>query len=260
MRIYSIAQAEQVEIEKETRKKEPIISEIEKEKIYLHSDYEYSWIKQGARKGNWRLHTYRIAYLKNNLQAPYLDLSVYEHFGITDYTFDIGSYFKLQDGYLNGELGAGSDIDYIYKFKGLIGLERKLVDNLCFNLNGKYLHYKPQDVYIVSPGLTYYFGDNYVSAGYGASITKGRGSAHFGAIRGGIVINKYLSAWLGTTVGERLYDIFSLNASEQFGHILFLGVDINVRKNIRLSIGGSYSKEQPSFIKRSIYLGASTKF
>ena len=258
--LCSTAAGEQVEIEKQARKREPVIKEEAKEKIYLHSDYEYSWISQGSRRGFWRIQSDRIAYLNNNLQAPYAEFTLYDRFGEDDYTLDLGSYLKLKSGYLQGAVGFGSDVDFIYKFKAYLEAEQKLFGNLSVNVNGRYLHYIPQDVSIFSPGLVYYFGDNYVNASYGLSLTEGRGLAHFGMARGNFALNKYLNLWLGSAVGERLYDIYTIKASDQFGYILFAGTDVNVHKNVRLTLGGSYSKEDPTFIKRSIYCGASVKF
>lgn len=258
--LYPIAAADQIEIERQARKAEPIVKEEQKEKVYFHSDFEYSWISQGARKGFWRIQSDRIAYLNNNLQQPYAEFTLYDRFGESDYTLDLGSYLKIQNGYLHAAAGFGSDVDFIYKYKAYLETEQKLVGNLSVNVNGRYLRYVNQDVGIFSPGLVYYFGDNYVSASYGISVTEARGAANFGMARGSFALNKYLNFWAGSAFGERLYDILTIKASDQFGYIFFGGTDINVRKNIKLTVGGSYSKEDPSFIKRSIYCGASVKF
>jgi YaiO family outer membrane protein len=262
---YARVFAEQTEIIKEVQKKEPPrFREAGKEKIYAHSLYEYSWIKQGPRKGNWRIFSNRVAYLKDNLQVLYVDSTGYERFGVKDSTLEFGTYLKLQNGYLHGEFGFDCDhVDYMYKFKGLIELEQRVVNNWFVNLGTRYLHYTSDvsgDVYIFSPALVYYFGNNYVTAGYGISDTQYRDSAQFGTAKAGFALNERVNLWLGAAFGNRLFDIVPLKSNKQYGSIFFGGADIAVTKNITFRIGGSYSKERPSFIKRSIDFGAKVKF
>lgn len=263
--VFSYALAEQTEIMEEVQKKEPprFVGEV-KEKVYVHSLYEYSWIKQGSRKGNWRVFSNRVAYLKDNLQVFYIDSTSYARFGVRDYTLEFGSYLKLQNGYLHGEFGFDSDhIDYMYKYKGLIELEQRVVNNLFVNFDTRYLHYTSDvsgDVYILSPALVYYFGDNYVTVGYGISFTQYRDSAQFGKIQASFALNDRVNLWLGTALGNRLFDINLLKSNKQYGSVFFGGLDIAAAKNITFRIGGSYSKERPSFIKRSIDFGAKIKF
>jgi len=257
--------AEQTEIMEDVQKKEPPrFAEETKEKIYAHSLYEYSWIKQGSRKGNWRIFSNRVAYLKDNLQVFYIDSTDYARFGVKDNTLEFGSYLKLKNGYLHGEFGLDSDhINYMYKYKGLIELEQRVVNNWFVNLDTRYLHYASDvsgDVYIFSPALVYYFGNNYLSAGYGVSFTQHRDSAQFGTIKGGFALNDKVKLSLGAALGNRLFDINLLKSNKQYGSIFFGGLDIAVTKNITFRIGGSYSKERPSFIKRSIDFGAKIKF
>jgi YaiO family outer membrane protein len=252
---------------KEVQKKEPprfAEEKTEAEKVYAHSLYEYSWIKQGPRKGSWRTFSNRVAYLKDNLQVLYLDSTGYARFGVRDYTLEAGSYLKLQNGYLHGEFGFDSDhIDYMYKAKGLVELEQRVVNNWFVNLDARYLHYTSDvsgDVYIFSPALIYYFGNNYLTVGYGISDTQYRDSAQFGKIKGSFALNDRVNLWLGAALGNRLFDINLLKSNKQYGSIFFGGADIAVTKNIAIRIGGSYSKERPSFIKRSIDFGAKIKF
>jgi len=263
---YAHVLAEQTEIMEEIQKKEPprFAEEKKEEKVYAHSLYEYSWIKQGSRKGNWRIFSNRLAYLKDNLQVFYIDSTSYARFGVKDSTLEFGSYLKLQNGYLHGEFGFDSDhVDYMYKYKGLMEFEQRIVNNWFVNLNTRYLRYTSDasgDVYILSPALVYYFGNNYLTAGYGISFTQYRDSAQFGTIKGGFALNDKVNLWLGAALGNRLFDINFLKSNKQYGSVFFGGLDIAATKNITFRIGGSYSKERPSFIKRSIDFGAKIKF
>jgi YaiO family outer membrane protein len=257
--------AQQTEIEKQIQKKEPSFTEEEKKAvIYTHSLYEYSWIKEGSRKGNWRVFSNRVAYLKDNLQFVYLDSTAYDRLGVRDYSLDFGSYIKLRDGYIHGEAGFDpGPVHYIYKFKGLLEVEQRLVNNLFYNIDGRYLHHTEDnsgDVYVFSPALVYYFGNNYVSSGYGVSFTQHRDCAQFGTVQGNFALNERVHLWLGAALGERLFDIDILKSNKQFGSIFFGGTDINITRNITFRIGGSYSKERPSFIKRGVDFGLKMKF
>lgn len=252
--------AAEVEIEREIRKGIPRFEKADEEKVSLSSEYEYSWVKQGARKGNWRILTNRIAYLNNNLQAFYIEPTVYERLGVRDTGIDFGSYFKLKDGYLHAGAGFGADhVNFIYRSKAFLELEQKLVKQVYLNLDSKFLNYAAGDVYLFSPGLVYYFGDNYLLAGYGISFTEGRGSAQFGKLKGNFALNSKIHLWSGVALGQRLFDIETIKADEQYGYILFAGLDFIITKNIVFRLGGSYSKERPSFIKRSIDFGLTIK-
>lgn len=249
------------EVKKERQIKETVSPFVKTEKkIHISSYYEYSWIKQGSRKGNWEVLSNRIAYLRNNLQAPYLEISRFERFGLTDYTADIGSYFKFNDAYARAEVGFGDEISYVYRFQTTLEYSRRLIGNSFWKLNFRYLNYSPDSVFISSPGLIHYFGDHFVSLDYGNSITQNRGSAHWGIAKGNFALNKRLRVWAGSAVGERLYDINAIKASLQYGYIIFSGLDFNLSDDIDLRVGGSYSKERPDFIKRSIDLNFSIKF
>jgi len=259
------ALAEQTEIMKEVQKKEPPrFKEDVKEKIYTHSLYEYSWIKQGPKKGNWRIFSNRLAYLKDNLQVIYVDSTTYGRFGVNDSTLEFGSYLKLKNGYIHGEYGIASDhVNYVYKMKGLIEVEQQVVGDWFANIDARYLHHTTVgsgDVYVLSPSLVRYFGNNYLSAGYGISLTEHRDSAQFGVFKGNFALNDRINLWLGAALGQRLFDIYILKSNEQYGSIFFGGFDIAITKNITFRIDGSYSKERPSFIKRSIDFGTKIKF
>lgn len=232
-----------------------------KEKLYIGSFDELSWIKQGNKKGYWRLLTSQAAYRVNDALLPYLNVDAWERFGDYDQTISAGSYIIFKDkSYLRSEIGWGANIDYLYEFQTTLEYEHKLIKDYFWNFTYRYLNYPDDDVYIFSPGLRYYFGDHFLSIFYNASSTESRGVAQWGTIKGNFALNKRLNFWIGSAVGERLYDILPLKASEQYGYIFFTGFDCNIYKNLFVRLGYSYSKEEPSFIKRSLDFGASIKF
>jgi YaiO family outer membrane protein len=229
--------------------------------LFLSSYYEYSWIKQGARKGQWRLFTNTVGYSFDNGITPYLEVNSWDRFHDKDQLINFGGYFKFPDSsYIHSEFGFGNDISYLPVFRALQEYERRLVKNISWQAGHIYLNYPVNDVNIVYPGLVYYFGNNYVSAFYNASFIQTRGTAHWASFKGNFSLSERLNLWLGTAVGERLYDIDLLKASEQYGYIFFSGVDLKVCHDLRLRLGFSYSKERPDFIKRSIDYGFSVKF
>jgi opacity protein-like surface antigen len=107
--------------------------------------------------------------------------------------------------------------------------------------------------------LIYYFGNNYIAAYYNLSHTQNRGKAQWGTLKGNFAVNDRLSFWIGQAIGERLYDIWILPASKQYGYIYFCGVDLRVTKSLNLQLGYSYSRERPDFLKRSLEFGLSFK-
>jgi len=252
---FNVFSADKTEAERQV--KERILPEIKKEeqKLIFNSYYEYSWIKQGQRKGDWKLLAETLAYRINDYITPYIETDTWHRLGEKDYTISAGSYFRFKDSpsYLRTELGWGADIDYVYKFKSTTEYGHRLFGNLYGEFGYKFLNYTDNDVYIMYPGLVYYFGDSYVTLFYNNSITESRGMAQWGTIKGDLKINDRLDFFLGTAIGERLYDINDLSdASKQYGYIWFASFDYKLTKNINLRLGGSYSMEKPSFIKRSI--------
>jgi YaiO family outer membrane protein len=253
------ASAEEVKKEREIKEVEPRLAVTEK-KLYFDSYYEYGWVKQGSRKGAWKTLSSRLAYLHNNLQTPYLEITRYDRLKATDYTVDLGSYFKLQDAYAQAEIGFGDEIDYVYRFQTTLECSHKLIKNLFWKLGARYLNYAANDVLISSPGLIYYFGGHYLSLDYGNSITESRGMAHWGDIKGNFAITKRLQIWMGTALGERLYDIYAIKASKQYGYIFFTGFNFKTSDNMDFRVGYSYSMEKPSFIKRDLNCAFYLKF
>jgi YaiO family outer membrane protein len=264
----STASGEQMAVEQEVMKEEPRFTTEGKEKVYVHSYLEYGWVKQGSRKGNWQTWQTRLAYLEDNIPAIYADITKHRRMGVDDYTIDIGSYKKVNKGYIHGGVGyggPGGDQDFIYRFKAFLEVEQQIVGNLNLNLDAKYMHYPKTedttgDVFLLSPGLVYYFGNHYISADYGISLNTERGSASFGIVKSYFVINKYIGIYSGIAFGQRLYDIFPVAAAKQSGYILYSGIDVGGYKHIKLRIGGSYSQEGKRFIKRSIDCGGVIRF
>lgn len=254
-----IANAQHTEIEKEIKQQKPIF--VSKDfRFFLYPSYEYSSIKQGSRKGNWKILTGHFALMHKNLESPYFEFTQNDRFGEKDYTISTGSYFKLKDDYLHVEAGFGADVDYIYKNKVLIEHDHLLVKNLFLETRAIYLNYPQDDIYIFSPGLFYYFGDNYLNISYNMSFKESYDVAQWGVIKGLFTINEKLHVWIGTAIGERLYDIFPRKASEQYGYIEFATFEYKITKDIDFNLGYSYSMEKPKFIKRSVNTGLFIKF
>ena len=234
---------------------------IEDNHLFFSSFYEYSAVKQGGRKGQWRLFTNTVGYSFANGFVPYLEVDSWDRFHNSDQLFNLGAYLKFKDfSYFHSEIGFGNDITYLPRFRFLQEYEHKLSGGLSWQAGFKYLHYPVNDVYLAYPGLIYYFGDSYLSAFYNAGFTESRGAASSALFKGNLALNKFIDFWFGGAVGERLYDIDLLKSSKQYGYIMFAGIDFKVYKDLRLRLGYSYGMEKPAFIARSIDYGLSIKF
>ena len=222
------------------------------DKVYGHYYHEESTVKIGARNGIWQLDIFRVALLHNNLQVPYFEATIERRFSEIDYNFDFGSYFKLEDGYCRLQAGFGHDITFGSKFRLVGEIEQKLIKNLYININAHYDKKVTGDAYIISPGLIYYFGNHYIFLDYGLSIIEARGPASFAVIKANIQVMDHMSVIGGYSFGQRVYDIYGLKkASAEQGFILFAGVEFKMNDTIAVRVGGSYSEEEPAFIKRS---------
>jgi YaiO family outer membrane protein len=236
-----------------------------KEKIYIHSFYEYNFVKQrGKGHGEWQVLTSRIAYLNNGVQQPYVDVNYYKRFADEELTLEAGSYFKFQDGYIHPYGGFGrmdnEGPPFMYNWKGGLEVEHKLFDTVYLNVEGTYLNKLPDDVYVLTPGLVYYFGDHYISADYGLTLIVTRGWGQFGTVRGNFVITKHITFFGGGAVGEWLYDIFGLPPQKEKGYLFFTGLNVNVTDNIMLRVSVSWAHEDPQFEKTGINSGLAIKF
>ena len=251
--------AENLEIENQAINKTPVSIQQDRN-AYANSFYEYSWVKLNFQDILWREWTTRIAKMEGNLASPYADITAYERGWIKNYSYDLGSYFKSAGGTLDLGAGFGSDITYIYRYKIFMDYERKLVDSLNWGFSGSFFDYVPGKVGIISPGLIYYFGNNYLSANAGVSFTQRRGAAGFGTIKAGLAVGDKVNWWFGAALGQRLYDAAVLKSSQQSGYILFNGWDIKLSKDLTFRFGGSYSFEHPHFLKRSLESGFALKF
>lgn len=254
------AEAEQVTVEQQILQT-PAITLPPEDKVYVSAFYEYSWIRQSGRATQWRTARSRFAWLKEGLHLPYLEVSRYERSGNVDYTFNAGGMMRLDpESILKVEIGFGDDVSFVYRKEFSAGYERRWVKNLFWSMDARYLDYPENDVAIGSPGLTWYFGDHYVIASYNVSSTESRGVAQWGIFRGNFRVNRAIDAWIGTAIGERLYDIIPLDASKQYGYILFGGLTFRVKEDVDLRLGGSYSIEKPAFVNRSANAQLTIKF
>ncbi len=254
---------EQAETERLVRKVTPPLAIVEekpeRDKWYVDSYYEKSDILQGTRTGHWSELTNRFGYVHDNIHG-YLVISQLDRFDVINYTVNFGSYISFKDSYAHLEAGFGWGIDYIYKFQSIAEYAHRIVKGLFWQVGYTYRNYSIGDTHLVYPGLIYDFGDHYMSADYGISFIDGRDTAHFGTVKGDFAITKFLRWWAGMAFGERLYDINELDAREEFGYILFTGLNINIYKGVNARVGYSYSTEDPKFIKRNIDFGLSVKF
>lgn len=232
---------------------------VTKDQWYVDAFYEPSDILQGNRTGHWNELTYRYGYIHDNVHG-YLSVSNLERFDDKDYTANFGTYISMKNSYVHTEIGFGWLVSYIYKLQAIAEYGHKLYKDLFWQLGYSYRGYPTNDTHLAYPGLIYYFGDSYMSADYGVSWIESRDTAHFGVVKGNFAITKFLQWSAGAAFGGRLYDIYSLDARQEFGYILFTGLNINVYKGINFRAGYSYGTEEPKFIKRSINFALSVKF
>jgi len=231
----------------------------EKGQWTVTSFYERSNVVQSSRHGHWDELTNSILYRKGDI-AGYVSISKLQRFSERDYTANMGAYFKLGEYLLHEEFGWGWDVDFIYKLQNIVEVSHKLKNNLYWQFGYNYRAYIVNDTHLMYPGLMYYFGDNYIGVDYGLSVINSRGLAQYGVIKSDFAINKFLHWSLGAAIGERLYDIFGIDASKEYGYIIFTGANLNVTKDLNFRIGYSYGSENPKFIKRSLNLALSLKF
>lgn len=256
--------AEQGETERLMRKVTPPLAIVErkegkKDEMYFDCYYEPSDILQGNRTGHWTELTTLYGYTHNNING-YVSISQLERFDNKDYTANIGSYISLKNSYVHLELGFGWLVDYIYRLQSIADYTHKLYENMYWQVGYSYRGYSSNDTHLVYPGLIYYFGDSYMSANWGVSYIESRDTANLGTIKGDFAITKFLRWSAGISVGQRIYDIYEMDAKDEFGFVLFTGFNINIYKGISARLGYSYSEEQPKFIKRSVSFALSAKF
>jgi len=252
--------AEQVVVEREVRalpqsEREPL------KKFGVDTFYEYSWIKQAGRHILWKTGLMHLSYNMDGL-SPYVEVLSYDRDHLKDETIELGAYGKWKDGVVHAALGYGTqDADFVYKFQAALGYEHRLIKNLTWKVDYRFVDYKVNDANIISPGLVYYFGNSYGVLEYGSSLIEKRGLAQWGALKANFYLNRLLDFSLGTAVGERLYDIAdTLSAGEEYGYIFFCGLRFKMGDDKSFRIGYSYAKEKPSFLKRGVDLTFSLKF
>ncbi|MDD5354485.1 MAG: YaiO family outer membrane beta-barrel protein [bacterium] len=215
----------------------------------------------GERNGLWRTTTADFSYTLNQGWTPYLEAVAFRRFGEQDYTWSLGTYGKLSEAdYIQLEAGFGTNRDYIYKWQAQGEYDHKLARNIFGAIGYRYRDYETIKVNIIYPGLIYYFGDNYASAYVNLAHTSERGTAKSVTLKSSFLIRQLLHVWLGTSFGERLYDVHTLPASDQEGYIIFYGLDVNVTKFLNVRLGSSYGREKPDFVIRSIDAGLAVKF
>lgn len=245
----------------ETELKRKPLPGLEEKRLLIISYYDLGWVNLAGRKDYWRLLTDTVMYSFDNGLIPYVEIDSWDRFHDKDQVINAGAYLKFKNySFLHSEISFGNDITYVPRFRALQEYEHRLIKNISWQFGYRYLNYLDDDVYIVYPGLIYYFNDHFLALAYNASLTESRGTAQWGTLRGNFALNNRLNLWLGTAIGERLYDIEPLAASKQYGYIIFSGIDFKIYKELKMRLGFSYSKENPHFIKRNLDCGLSLKF
>lgn len=222
---------------------------------FCASDLEYGWVDQGDREGDWKMQSLTLGYAVGKF-IPYVLAESWERFREEDYTLNAGAYYRIASrSYLHAQVGFGLQRDYLYRNLIRLEYEQPLAGRFNWFLGGRCLTYAQNDVYILYPGLIYYWGDSYAQFFFNDAFTESRGSAQ--SVQGKVfyALTSRLGAYAGAALGERLYDIFLLPAASQDGYIGFCGVECRLNNQARARVGYSYSHENPRFIKRSVEAG-----
>ena len=236
------------------------IEEPEKDwEIFSSNYYEYSDVSQNSRAGSWWENTNLLGFARKNIKG-YFSVTELSRFGERDNTANFGAYLTMKNSYMHFETGFGWDIDYIYRLQQVIEYAHKMYKGLYWQAGYNYRAYSTGDTQLIYPGLIYYFGNSYIGANYGCSIIQHRGTGNMGSIKGNFTMNKYVDFWVGGAVGQWLYDINGLPASQEFGYLGLAGVTFHLNKNVAVKFGYSYGHENPDFIKRGVTAGVDFKF
>jgi len=250
-----------IEVKKDALKNQPKAEESAKERVFISSFFDYGTAELPSGDQTWTALMARAAYLYKNLQLPYFQFSRYLRGGNANYTYDLGGYYKIKRCYLNVETGAGSSVDYIYKYKFFGEFSHPIYKTLYLRERYKFLLYKNENFNILAPALVYYFGNHYIEAEYDAEFSSQRGYAQWGSAKFNLNVFKTADIWIGGVVGERVYDILALpSAVDEFGFIVYSGFRFSPVKNLFFSTTISYAQEDPSFKHRSIIAGLYYKF
>lgn len=258
------ARAAEAETETLLRRKMPPIEMLqktpeEKDRAYFDSFFETSNVLQGVRTGRWSEFTNTYGYIHKSIQG-YFSVSRFGRFDDYDYTANIGSYFNFKNSYFHGEIAFGWDVSYIYRCQTIAEYAHKLYKGFYWQAGYTWRDYPHADTHIIYPGLAYYFGDSYMSVDFCVSPIERRDTAKLCNLKGSFAITDFLRLIGGFTIGERIYDIYGLKASKEFGYSAFGAVNITFLKDINFRIGYSYGTEEPKFIKRSLNFGLNIKF
>lgn len=251
--------ADQLTAEQELRIWTPYI-ERDKQRLYIDTLYEYSPVRIAGRKTHWEQYSTRVMGTYQG-HLPYFEYHLFERDREWDQALHLGSYFLFENWNLQPEIGFGIDTDFLYRFQTSAAVERRLVESLYFKIKERYLHYRAGDVLITSPGLSYYYGDHFLTADYNVSLTEGRGNAHYATVQTHLLFFKRLHLYSGIALGERLFDVDALDASKQMGFILSAGADFRVSKNVKVGFDYSFGEEEnPKFRKRGFGGRISVRF
>lgn len=224
------------------------------------SSYEYGDVRIGTRDTQWTLYTGRLTRL-DGPSSYYLETEWYERSRVDDQKVSIGADRILEDGSAGVKAGLANDADFISRFNLMGEVEKRLAGTAYWRFSGQFLDYKVGQVGLLSPGLSYYFGDHSIGASYNVSFTEGRGSAQWGSIRGRAALSPTVSVFGGAAVGRRLFDIDALSASQQEGYIVYAGVDLRLADELRLSFVYDHGREEtPDFIKHGYTVFLSARF
>ncbi|MBI1883334.1 MAG: hypothetical protein HYS08_03905 [Chlamydiae bacterium] len=258
-----LSPAETLDIKHQTRANLPSLTTLHGEEQKNHFSafafYETGNVKIGSHHGTWSEITGSVGSRYKNINT-YFSYSRFERLHLVDHAVNVGSYFNLSDFYIHEEIGFGIAPTYLYQFQNIAELSHPLYRGLYGELRHTYRDYAENDSQLFSPGLTYYFGNHFLSASYGISHIASRGNANLVTLKGDFEITDWLRWNAGAAYGQWLYDIQGKDASDEKSYIAYTNFKLKIYKDFHIGIGYSYGTEKPKFIIRSISLFASVKF
>ncbi len=209
--------------------------------------YEYNRVDFNSLSGNWQEQSATLSYIAGPCFTPYIELARLTRLGTTDYNIKAGGYYRLPEGSLWVEVGAGADVDFTYNFSGIIEYESYLAEDINWLLNTTFLDYDAGSVLILKPGLIRYLGDNHFQLSYMAIFTQGRGYAQGADARAYFAVSENAGLLLGASLGQRLFDLNPEIKDRPWGLNSFAGLRYNPGENLTIRAGYTYGVEEPDF-------------
>ena len=164
-----------------------------------------------------------------------------------------GGYRHFGPSTISGDVGFGSGAPFLYRSSVEIEGWREMWPHWVPHLSYRYLHFESTDVHLLSPAITHYSPDGEIESRVFLSRNTIRDATNLTYLLRGIWSRTpKLQLGGGVAIGQRIFDISTLNTTDGRGFYVYADGRVRVSPHGFFGMNLSTAAEHPRFRQRTV--------